>query len=259
MANYVHNYVFCSKTAHKELSSLESCYIFGHYDEHTFIIDEDSYLYIFDSRGMEYKDEYIRQFISKYRDTKWCCVEENMVEEGHYYWNNDHVVLDVRQLCQGFSGNDIDIRFELSTYQPIISAFCSAKELVIEYFLQNRASKYVLTETSSKLVLGFFASVIDNAKNVAGSTRDGEYFEFGIPEIRGIRRDVYMHLPKGVLDIMCYDDDDEWKDQIPDGERNFKETIDLIKAIINQESGQESFELESKFLAGKIKEQISSN
>lgn len=254
MANYVHNYVFCSGISLKELSSVESNYIFGHYDEHVFKIDKDSYLYVFDSRGMEYKDEYIRDIVSKYRDIDWYCVEENNIEEGHYYWNNEQVVLDIRELCQGFRGDDIDMHFELPAYQPIISVFCSPKELVIEYILQNKSSRYYLSETSSKLVLNFFANIIDKAKNESGSTRDGVHYEYGVPEIYGIRRDVYMHLSQRTLDIMCYDDDDEWKNEIPDGEKHFSETINMIKAIVQQEGGQEHYELESRFLTGKILE-----
>ena len=62
---------------------------------------------------------------------------------------------------------------------------------------------------------------------------------------------VYMHLSQRTLDIMCYDDDDEWKNEIPDGEKHFSETINMIKAKVQQKGGQEHYELESRFLTGK--------
>ncbi len=233
---------------------LEMYHDLGHYDNHLFDLGYEKRLYIFDSRGMEYKDELIRLFISQYKDANWYCVEENYVEEGHYYWNSDHVVLDTRSLCQGFRENDICVRFELSSYQPILIAFCSSKELIIEYILQNRASKYALSDASSQLVMDFFTSIISKAANDAGSTKDGVYYEFGIPEIFGIRRDISLHLSHNTLDVMCYDNDDEWRNEIPNGEQYFCDTIDLLKAIVQQEYSQEQYELESRMFKNDIHE-----
>lgn len=77
MANYVHNYLFCDNEAKERILSLNSkdlCLIKGCYDKTVTPIEDDKILIIFDTRGVEYRMEFIIMFIKDFNSTKWYCI-----------------------------------------------------------------------------------------------------------------------------------------------------------------------------------------
>ncbi|MCQ2561032.1 MAG: hypothetical protein MJ186_03195 [Clostridia bacterium] len=101
MANYVYNYVFCSAEGEKELLEYytgDSDFGLVMYD-YVSEIQADGIVEIrFDTRGSEYRSEFIIPFIKKHKETTWYCVEECEIEEGWFRWECDEVKLSVRRL-----------------------------------------------------------------------------------------------------------------------------------------------------------------
>ena len=71
---------------------------FVYNDELITKISDKEYEVIVETHGTEYKDKEIRAIISKYNDAKVFCIEEEVYEEGLYYWNGNEVVLEKRKL-----------------------------------------------------------------------------------------------------------------------------------------------------------------
>ena len=66
MANYVHNYLFCNSKVKERMMNLSSddlLMLRGCYDKIVTKIENDKFLIIFDTRGIEYRAEFIRFFI----------------------------------------------------------------------------------------------------------------------------------------------------------------------------------------------------
>ena len=72
MSNYVHNYVICDEKAKvrlEELTAHDNNKLSGVYETGFHKIEDDTYLIIFDTLGMEYRFEFITDFIRENHDT----------------------------------------------------------------------------------------------------------------------------------------------------------------------------------------------
>lgn len=104
MSNYVYNRVICNQYVKEKLEDDTWCLnqkehrIFIKYDYITKKLDNNRFELKFDTIGIDYKEKEIKELISEYKDTKWYCIEENMMEEGFYYYDGDEVQLDIRKI-----------------------------------------------------------------------------------------------------------------------------------------------------------------
>ena len=254
MSNYVHNYVFCSQEAFESFRLLndEVHLISASYEYFFYRVNTDSYLLIFDTRGMEYNKAFIELFIYKFRDTKWFCVEENEVEEGCFCWNNDRVELVVRPLYESdirkYTDDDILIQFELASYKPILTILITEKEMIIEHILHDKATNYSLSEFSTKLVWKYVEGIMKSNKyRLCG--RDTIY-EFATKEINNLQREVQIDWINHTVNINVsnYDEKDNWQEDVQNGDIVFGDALKLVKAIIQQEKGKEDFEIEKSII-----------
>ena len=120
MANYVHNYLFCNEIAKDRMMNLtddDYSLLRGCYDKTVTPTKGNRFLVLFDTRGMEYCEEFIKGFIQEYKDTKWYCIEENEIEQGFYFWNGAEVEFNKRELIDGLDSKEIRIRYEDSEFR----------------------------------------------------------------------------------------------------------------------------------------------
>ena len=74
--------------------------------------------------------------MGQHKDTRWYCVEENEVEEGFFYWNENQVELVVRPLFDSekfhYTDDYAEIRFILEAYRPIIIRITQTEMIIVK-------------------------------------------------------------------------------------------------------------------------------
>ena len=164
MSNYVYNYLLCDNTARKRILSLNSddlCMLNGFYDETLIPIEENRFLIIFETRRMEYRTEFIERFIEEFNTTRWCCIEENEIEQGCYFWTGSKVEFTERKLVETLGDNEIVVKYLDGKYRPLRIIFISDNQIVIENILKNEVKKYIINENTGLFINSYINYLMD--------------------------------------------------------------------------------------------------
>jgi len=241
MSNYVHNYIFCGENAKEKLFTMDCrCDIFGMYDDIIIPLDAGRFLVIVDTKGMEYRTDFIQRFITEFKDTIWYCIEENEIEQGLFQWNGNKVELTVREMFQGMTGKYIQLRYSDAHYRPLIFSYISDKEIVIENVLRNEMRRYSFSDGSKEKMNRFIPQLY------AGDDR--EWRKYGIPFREGIERTVDIYWDGNPCYIETYFPEDEWQHNVPDGERLVNELISFLENVFIQEKIEDRFAVNDSIL-----------
>lgn len=120
MSMWVYNRVICNKKARDKIinkNDIVNGYHFCCMTLNEDKISDDEYLLKFETHGVKYYDDIIRKIISKYPDTVWQCIEEEIFEQGKYYFDGEKVILEMHDLAYGGRNNIVDyLRFNRGTY-----------------------------------------------------------------------------------------------------------------------------------------------
>ena len=238
VSNYVHNYLLCDNTAKERILSLdrEDLYILnGFYNKTVTIIDKNRFLIIFDTRGKEYRTEFIRGFIRKFHSTKWYCIEENEIKQGCYFWNGCDVEFSERKLIETLGKNEITIRYSDSEYRPLYIIFISQNQIVFENILNNELKRYGISENSNLFINCYMNFLLGGEKK--------DFIEYLIPFIDGIQKTISIYWDNKSFCIETFKEVDEKQ---LNGERIFDEMIYLFNNILSYEGIEEtiSFDLQ---------------
>ena len=163
MANYVTNYVFCNEDLYNDFLNVEyNRRIFqeGMYGPVGCILDEERRLVIFDTRGMDYKREQIEKIINHYHDVVWNCVEENLIEEGQFYWDGKEVTLAMRALQESVDECFFTIHFFDSDYKSFKKIMGFPDRIIEENYVTNTKREFCLSEYASNQIITY----IDNLR-----------------------------------------------------------------------------------------------
>ena len=163
MSSYVHNYVICDEKAKRRLTNLageDFCMLHGYYDDAFNKISDNKYLVTFDTRGPEYSPEFIIDFIEKHKSTLWYCIEENVLEEGLFFWNGSFVELKMRVLTQKISENEFLIEYRFNSFKPLYVIFISDTQIVIEDVLKFEKRQYSFGQASGEKIGNYAKSLL---------------------------------------------------------------------------------------------------
>lgn len=152
MSNYVRNYVFCNDEVYRDFLYEEfdmRLFQEGAYDLEGYVLNEADRLLIFETRGMDYYDDWIEPIIEKYHDIIWNCVEENDVEEGCFKWDGDSVSLSVRELIQESEDSYFSLCFRDQEYRTLKNVIFFPEKIVEENFVINTRREFLLSEAAS--------------------------------------------------------------------------------------------------------------
>ena len=158
MSNYVANYVFCNEELYNGFlynSFGQRFFQEGMYDPAGYVLDSERRLLIFETRGMEYKNEAIEKVISRYHDVIWNCVEENHVEEGCFYWDGEKVSGSVRPLQESCDDCYFTIEYEDPLFRGFKIIMGFPDRIVEENFVTNTRREFYLSEFASSQIMSF--------------------------------------------------------------------------------------------------------
>lgn len=199
MSNYVHNYVICDEKAKVQLEDLmarDNNKLSGVYETGFHKIEDDTYLIIFDTLGMEYRFEFITDFIRENHDTLWYCIEECLDEQGYFFWNrdiDDTVILARKKLFPGCAANCIRIEYTYNAFKPLYNVYIFDGQMLIEDYLFFETRRYSIGEKSQARIdeyvrsqlskftgdfMGYSASHYDNIETEIKFDYDRECFWF---------------------------------------------------------------------------------
>lgn len=180
MSNYVYNRVLCNLKAKELLEDKDYCFnqqeerFLNKYDYISKKIDDDTYELKFDTRGINYYDKEIREIITKFNDTHWFCVEENMCEEGHYYYKDEKIILDIRDLHQN-SIKDNQLLFTVECYDTIFNwwHYCLfiyknlKNNVIVEDLDLNKKLTFKINPSDIKIIEEISRNFVSNFENEA--------------------------------------------------------------------------------------------
>lgn len=182
MSNYVRNYVFCSENLYNNFQEKDfddRLFKSSMYEPEGMKIDDDKYFIVFDTRGMEYKEDLIRAIIYEYRDTIWYCIEENNIEQGFFWFDKNKVLRTSRQLSQACADCILNLQYTDNYFRPFMDVFVFREQIVIEEYMHNRKVCIPLCKTSYEKMkafewdkLGEIVSVDQELKTYTLSTED---------------------------------------------------------------------------------------
>lgn len=199
MANYVYNRIICNEEIKDELKDKLKIDFFSYNSP---IVEsqtsENRYEIKCATCGMEYYDEEIRTIIDLYPDTEVFCIEENFIEEGHYYKKNGETILEIRKFLNlsdtniEYISSDIDLDYvnyvltidlgvdEKYSKFDEVSTFTNAK-VYINDVNENKDKIYPISDKQIRKIL----KEISKIKNI--KTVDGNESTFFVCEPRKIR------------------------------------------------------------------------
>lgn len=230
MANYVHNYLFCNSIAKEKLFSLDYEYVYEisrGYGETIHELGDDRFLVMFNTRGMEYRTDFIKKFITEFRDTKWYCIEENEIEQGCYIWDGQGISFSKRNLVETLPGKEIRIKYSDYEYRPYLVIFFSDKQMVIENYIENRMISHIFGENNSLAICKHIDSLM--------ATVQGDFIEYSIPFKNGMERTIDIHWNDKSLSIESFKEDDDWQVNVDDGEELFNSIIAFFEDVLLEE------------------------
>lgn len=159
MSMWVYNKVICNKNAKDNIINADfwnkNNLSLDCFQLNVIEINNDMFQLRFETHGVEYYDKEIRYIISKYKDIKWLCIEEEFFEFGLYYWNGTEVSLDKKSMMFGLNGTLISYLCSnegLYTEWPHYSISIYNNNLKIEDFDNIIFYEYKLSDTDIKLV-----------------------------------------------------------------------------------------------------------
>lgn len=242
MANYVYNYLFCDKEAKDRITSLDIVQINrlnGCYDKVVIPIKDDKYLVIFDTRGMDYRTEFIIEFIQEFNNTRWYCIEENEVEQGFYFWNGFEVEFRSRELIQSLGGKEIIIKFSDNNFRPLRKIFISDERIVFDNIIKNEVRNYFFSSEQQTRIENHIGTILCEESDV-----------LAIPIKNGIACELSIHWENKEFFIESFDENDKWNINVKESESFFDKTLSFLNSILIDEGIEEviSFELQDKYL-----------
>lgn len=243
MANYVSNYLFCSREAKEKLLSLKYEYVYEIYrgfGETVIPTSEDAFIVMFDTRGMEYRTDFIEKFITEFKDTIWYCVEENEIEEGSFHWNGEMVEFNKHVFDEEFPGREISIRYSDDENRTVLVVRLSDKKIVINNYLRNKSSTYRFSEDSSVAINEYVETLVP---------KDSGYsIQYAVPVKNGISRCLNSwHWGKDIY-IDSYTEDEDWQKDVPDGEDVFNNFISFLEGILAKENIEATISINESIL-----------
>lgn len=230
MSNYVYNYLLCDNVAKKRILSLNSedlCMLNGFYDKTVLTIEENRFLVIFETRGMEYRTEFIERFITEFNTTRWYCIEENEIEQGYYFWNGSMVEFTERKLVETLYRNEIVVKYLDDKNRPLRIIFISDNQIIIENILKNEVKKYIISENTGSFINSYINYLMDRLEK--------NFAEYLIPLKDGIQKSISVHWN----DKSLYIETDEQLLNFEEGELIFDGIIALLNDILFNEGIEE--------------------
>lgn len=230
MSNYVYNYLLCDNVAKKRILSLNSedlCMLNGFYDKTVLTIEENRFLVIFETRGMEYRTEFIERFITEFNTTRWYCIEENEIEQGYYFWNGSMVEFTERKLVETLNRNEIVVKYLDDKNRPLRIIFISDNQIIIENILKNEVKKYIISENTGSFINSYINYLMDRLEK--------NFAEYLIPLKDGIQKSISIHWN----DKSLYIETDEQLLNFEEGELIFDGIIALLNDILFNEEIEE--------------------
>lgn len=230
MSNYVYNYLLCDNVAKKRILSLNSedlCMLNGFYDKTVLTIEENRFLVIFETRGMEYRTEFIERFITEFNTTRWYCIEENEIEQGYYFWNGSMVEFTERKLVETLNRNEIVVKYLDDKNRPLRIIFISDNQIIIENILKNEVKKYIISENTGSFINSYINYLMDRLEK--------NFAEYLIPLKDGIQKSISIHWN----DKSLYIETDEQLLNFEEGELIFDGIIALLNDILFNEGIEE--------------------
>lgn len=158
MANYVRNYVYCCKELFDDFLYVDydkKLFHNGMYGTQGYVLNDRQCLLTFETHGMKYCTDLIIPIIEKFNDTIWHCVEENEVEEGSFWYENDKVCSNVRELIGETKNCLIEISYSDKEWLTFRKLFINNQEAVIEDLACNKMTSYKLSQKASEEIVGF--------------------------------------------------------------------------------------------------------
>ena len=237
MSNYVANYVFCNEELYNDFLNVDfdhKLFQEGMYDPIGCILNQERRLLIFDTRGMEYKHDYIEMIINRYHDVVWNCVEENCVEEGHFYWDGEKVASVVRPLQESSEDCFFTIEYADPDFKMFKTIIGFPNRLVEENFVTNTRREYYLSEFASNHIMNY----MDNLRSrIIENTAHGEYPSF---TDKTIREEYWFWSKDNYSDCasICKIDADQIdkidKEELKKGELIIKEVKDYLEEFFKK-------------------------
>lgn len=168
MSNYVRNYVFCNEALHQDFQKEDyndRMFKWPFYNLESIPLKDSRYVNIFDTKGSDYKEEYIRPIIYKYNDTVWYCIEENNIKQGMFSFDGKDVVLQIRKLAYASKECVLCILYTDKELRPMMSVFVFPGKIVIEEYMFNRSSTIVMSDSSRIELSGFIINMLYELTN----------------------------------------------------------------------------------------------
>ena len=245
MSNYVHNYVFCDENAKDRIHILkEEDYKFlsGCYDKKIIPIEENKFLVMFDTRGMEYSTEFICLFIKNYKNTTWYCIEENEIEEGHFFWNGSDVGFEKRKISESLDEKEILIKYEDNELRPYRTILISDEQIIFENLLKNEMKKYYFSERNQSRINDYISSLL---------IKKSDEFD-SVPIKDEVGRELVIHWENQTYYIDFIGEGENPPHNINDDEATYENIISFFNSILKDEGIEEVISFEIKNIANYL-------
>lgn len=208
MSNYVRNYVFCSENLYNDFQKKDfddRLFTCPMYEPEGMKIDDDQYFIVFDTRGMEYKEDLIRTIIYEYQDTIWYCIEENNIEQGFFRFYKNKVLLTSRQLSQAWADCILNLQYTDNYFRPFMEVLVFNEQIVIEEYMHNRKVCIPLCKTSYEKIKAFewdkLGGIVSADQEIKTYTLSAEDEVWKSCQIWGCAHDKYILIETGEVEL----------------------------------------------------------
>ena len=230
MSMWVYNRVTCNKKARDEIVNNDDTN--GGYHFYCMALDEnkisnDKYLLKFETHGAEYHDDTIRQIISKYPDTIWQCMEEEIFEQGKYYYDGQNVILEMHDLAYGGRNNIVDyLNFNSGTYiwwpNYGISIAEDNKILTINDLDSFENYDYEMSDDDYEYILNLCKKYVADEE---------EWHESSFHTDNDLQYELTLSIKNGMYRCLIWHDDEEYETE---RKEEFIKIVDELNRIIEK-------------------------
>ena len=224
-----HNYVFCSADAMEEITSINTFSKFnGRYDEFVFGLDKEKkhYLVLFNTRT-DFPRETIYEFVEKYTDTRWMCVDSEGTKEDLYIWNTNSICHQERKMINGFSPREISINYSADGIAPILKLFITDKKIVIECILSNECIDIDITKAQARKILNYIELIVSTTVE-----RRKGYYKYYMPTRRYLSTELNVYWDGWHFDFLPTSDPNIRNNLVICGESLYKRLMKYIVPMI---------------------------
>lgn len=221
MANYVYNRVICNEQAKKQLENKNWCIdehqkrYFIKYDYMVKQISNNLFELKFDTIGPNYKIDRIIEILIKYPNTKWYCIEENIVEEGYFQILNNSLKLEIRNIEtneQNLIFNDVcfDTYWSWPIYNLMFYDY-QENNLIIDDYNKNKKIKLTIKQRDIAIIKKLSQKYLKELNNNCCYLTKNQHFQeefcfwnkedFGLLESQVIKNNNFVEKPKIAQEI----------------------------------------------------------